>query len=44
MVDDIPVYLKDKTVVKEKFREYMLMLNSHGITSIKEMTFDDSYK
>lgn len=43
MVDEIPEYLENKEDVKAKFKDYMKMLNSHGITSIKEMTFDDSY-
>ncbi len=43
MVDGMAGYLKDKDAVKTKFKEYMKMLNMHGITSIKEMTFDDSY-
>lgn len=42
-VDEIPGYLKDREKVKEAFCDYMHMLNSHGVTSIKEMTFDESY-
>ncbi len=42
MVDEIPGYLNDKEAVKQAFIDYMQMLNSHGVTAIKEMTFDDS--
>jgi len=42
-VDQIPGYLVDRQKVKEAFCKYMAMLNSHGITSIKEMSFDESY-
>lgn len=43
MIDEIPGYLSDKDKVKNAFCEYMKMLNCHGVTSIKEMTFDESY-
>ncbi|GMQ61532.1 amidohydrolase [Vallitalea maricola] len=39
----IPEILKDKPYIIQKFREYMKMLNQRGITSIKEMGFDDFY-
>lgn len=35
-------YLKEPQM-KEKYQEYMQMLNSRGITTIKEMTFDTYY-
>lgn len=43
MVDEIPEYLKDREKVKKAFCDYMHMLNSHGVTSVKEMSFDESY-
>ena len=42
-VDEIPEFLKDREKVKDAFCDYMHMLNSHGITSVKEMSFDESY-
>ena len=42
-IDEIPKYLRNKEEVKKAFCEYMKMLNARGITSIKEMTFDESY-
>lgn len=35
--------LGDETFIVDKFKEYMSMLNSRGITAIKEMGFDDFY-
>jgi len=33
----------DRDYIVPKFREYMKMLNSRGVTSVKEMGFDDYY-
>ena len=38
-----PFILGDKAFIKPQFVEYMKMMNSHGITSVKEMGFDDFY-
>ena len=38
-----PFILGDKEFIKPQFVEYMKMMNSHGITSVKEMGFDDFY-
>ena len=38
-----PYILGDKKFIKPEFIKYMKMMNSHGITSIKEMGFDDFY-
>ncbi len=35
--------LNDREFIVPKFKEYIKMLNSRGITSIKEMGFDDFY-
>jgi len=35
--------LNDRTFIEPMFREYMTLLNSRGITAIKEMGFDDFY-
>lgn len=36
-------YLTDRAFVDQKLTEYMRMLNSRGVTSVKEMGFDDFY-
>ena len=38
-----PFILGDKNFIKPQFVDYMKMMNSHGITSVKEMGFDDFY-
>lgn len=38
-----PYILGDKEFIKPQFIKYMKMMNSHGITSVKEMGFDDFY-
>ncbi|MCR4632699.1 MAG: amidohydrolase family protein [Erysipelotrichaceae bacterium] len=38
-----PYVLGDKDFIKPQFIDYMKMMNSRGITSIKEMGFDDYY-
>ena len=35
--------IKNKNFITEKFKKYMNMMNSRGITSVKEMGFDDYY-
>lgn len=35
--------LSDKPLITNNFKNYMKMLNSHGITAIKEMGFDNFY-
>lgn len=35
--------LTDRTFIVDQFKDYMSMLNSRGITAIKEMGFDDFY-
>lgn len=37
------IYLNDRSFVDKELVQYMHMLNSHGITSVKEMGFDDFY-
>lgn len=37
------IYLNDRAFVDKELTAYMNMLNAHGITSIKEMGFDDFY-
>lgn len=39
----LPEILRDKFFIVEKFKGYMKMLNQRGVTSIKEMGFDDFY-
>ncbi|WMJ81517.1 amidohydrolase family protein [Clostridium sp. MB40-C1] len=36
-------YLNDKSFINKQFKEYMQMMNSRGVTSVKEMGFDDYY-
>lgn len=36
-------YLNDKDFIIPQFKKYMRMLNGHGVTSVKEMGFDDFY-
>ena len=38
-----PYILGDKEFIRPQFIEYMKMMNSHGVTSVKEMGFDDFY-
>lgn len=37
------IYLNDRDFIIPQFKAYMSMLNSHGITSVKEMGFDNFY-
>ncbi|OPJ58023.1 amidohydrolase family protein [Clostridium oryzae] len=37
------IYLNDRNFIDNEFIEYMKMLNSRGVTSVKEMGFDDYY-
>lgn len=37
------IYLNDRTFVDGQLAEYMHMLNARGVTSVKEMGFDDFY-
>lgn len=39
--DLLPVVLGDRAFIVPEFRRYMQMMNSRGVTSIKEMGFDD---
>lgn len=39
----LPEVLTDKAFITEQFKRYMAMLNSRGITAVKEMGFDDFY-
>jgi len=43
LVNLMSVYLRDKDFVIKELENYMKMLNRHGVTSVKEMTFDYSY-
>lgn len=36
-------YLNDRDFIEPEFRNYMRMMNSRGVTSVKEMGFDDFY-
>lgn len=36
-------YLNDKSFIDKQFKDYMKMMNSKGVTSVKEMGFDDYY-
>lgn len=36
-------YLNDKSFIDKQFKDYMKMMNSKGVTSVKEMGFDDHY-
>ncbi len=36
-------YLNDKSFIDKEFKAYMRMMNSKGVTSVKEMGFDDYY-
>lgn len=36
-------YLNDRAFIDKEFRNYMNMLNSRGVTTVKEMGFDDFY-
>lgn len=38
----MPVYLRDRAFTDRELEKYMQMLNARGITSVKEMTFDQS--
>lgn len=37
------IYLTDRSFVDKQLKDYMRMLNSRGVTSVKEMGFDDYY-
>ncbi len=36
-------YLNDRSFIEPEFRNYMKMMNSRGVTCVKEMGFDDFY-
>lgn len=36
-------YLNDREFIKKEFADYMHMMNSRGVTTVKEMGFDDFY-
>ncbi|MEY8355052.1 amidohydrolase family protein [Lachnospiraceae bacterium 54-53] len=36
-------YLNDRTFIKKEFQDYMAMMNARGVTTVKEMGFDDFY-
>lgn len=36
-------YLNDRTFIKKEFHDYMAMMNAKGVTTVKEMGFDDFY-
>lgn len=36
-------YLNDRSFIDKQFKAYMQMMNSKGVTSVKEMGFDDYY-
>ena len=36
-------YLNDREFIKKEFSDYMKMMNSRGVTTVKEMGFDDFY-
>lgn len=42
LVGIMPVYLRDRDFTDRELKDYMEMLNARGITSVKEMTFDQS--
>lgn len=39
----MPLYLNDRSFIEKELISYMKLLNSRGITSVKEMGFDDFY-
>ncbi len=39
----MPIYLSDREFIVPQFKKYMSLLNSRGVTSVKEMGFDDFY-
>ena len=39
----MPLYLNDRFFIEKELISYMKLLNSRGITSVKEMGFDDFY-
>ena len=36
-------YLNDRDFIEKEFTDYMAMMNSRGVTTVKEMGFDDFY-
>lgn len=36
-------YLNDREFIEKEFADYMAMMNSRGVTTVKEMGFDDFY-
>ncbi|MDD3402007.1 MAG: amidohydrolase family protein [Hespellia sp.] len=36
-------YLNDRTFIEAEFNDYMKLMNSRGVTTVKEMGFDDFY-
>lgn len=39
----MPIYLNNRDFIVPQFEKYMKLLNSRGVTSVKEMGFDDFY-
>lgn len=39
----MPEYLNDKSFIEPEFNRYMKMMNSRGVTAVKEMGFDNFY-
>jgi len=39
----MPEYLNDREFIEQEFRDYMDLMNSKGVTTVKEMGFDDFY-
>jgi predicted amidohydrolase YtcJ len=40
----LPEVLSDRSFIVPQFKRYMQMMNSRGVTSVKEMGFDDFYE
>lgn len=39
----MPEYLNDREFIEPEFKDYMKLMNSRGVTTVKEMGFDDFY-
>ena len=39
----MPEYLNDRDFIEPEFKDYMKLMNSRGVTTVKEMGFDDFY-
>ena len=39
----MPEYLNDRDFIEPEFKHYMKLMNSRGVTTVKEMGFDDFY-